>query len=101
MTQHFSCSFVSKLLTVKYAVRFTDVKENLEVLFFSCTTLQLFSSALVSSHSDNESLGGFSLEDVQKEIKRGTKLVSLVFLVCKTKIIERKEKKLLSILSVH
>ncbi|KAK1346446.1 hypothetical protein QTO34_000302 [Cnephaeus nilssonii] len=34
----------------------------------------LFSSALVSSHSDNESLGGFSIEDVQKEIKRGTKL---------------------------
>uniref|UniRef100_A0A8I5KWC2 PHD finger protein 6 n=1 Tax=Homo sapiens TaxID=9606 RepID=A0A8I5KWC2_HUMAN len=35
----------------------------------------LFSSALVSSHSDNESLGGFSIEDVQKEIKRGTKLI--------------------------
>ncbi|EMP39210.1 PHD finger protein 6 [Chelonia mydas] len=35
----------------------------------------LFSSALVSSHSDNESLGGFSIEDVQKEIKRGTKLL--------------------------
>nr|XP_023395728.1 PHD finger protein 6 [Loxodonta africana] len=35
----------------------------------------LFSSALVSSHSDNESLGGFSIEDVQKEIKRGTKLM--------------------------
>ncbi|ETE63633.1 PHD finger protein 6 [Ophiophagus hannah] len=34
----------------------------------------LFSSALVSSHTDNESLGGFSIEDVQKEIKRGTKL---------------------------
>uniref|UniRef100_A0ACB8FXA4 PHD finger protein 6 n=1 Tax=Sphaerodactylus townsendi TaxID=933632 RepID=A0ACB8FXA4_9SAUR len=35
----------------------------------------LFSSALVSSHSDNESLGGFSIEDVQKEMKRGTKLM--------------------------
>ncbi|KAJ7403787.1 PHD finger protein 6 [Pitangus sulphuratus] len=34
----------------------------------------LFSSALVSSHTDNESLGGFSIEDIQKEIKRGTKL---------------------------
>ncbi|KAM4767761.1 PHD finger protein 6 isoform 2-T3 [Cyanocitta cristata] len=36
---------------------------------------QLFSSALVSSHTDNESLGGFSIEDIQKEIKRGTKLM--------------------------
>nr|XP_033802680.1 PHD finger protein 6 isoform X1 [Geotrypetes seraphini]XP_033802681.1 PHD finger protein 6 isoform X1 [Geotrypetes seraphini]XP_033802682.1 PHD finger protein 6 isoform X1 [Geotrypetes seraphini] len=35
----------------------------------------LFSSALVSSHSENESLGGFSVEDVQKEMKRGTKLM--------------------------
>ncbi|NXG60842.1 PHF6 protein, partial [Hemiprocne comata] len=35
----------------------------------------LFSSALVSSHTDNESLGGFSIEDIQKEIKRGTKLM--------------------------
>ncbi|XP_051824276.1 PHD finger protein 6-like isoform X2 [Antechinus flavipes] len=35
----------------------------------------LFSSALVSSHSDNEGLGGFSVEDIEKEIKRGTKLM--------------------------
>jgi len=37
----------------------------------------------VSSHTDNESLGGFSIEDIQKEIKRGTKLVSLYFLLLK------------------
>ncbi|XP_061542282.1 PHD finger protein 6 [Phycodurus eques] len=35
----------------------------------------LFSSALVSSHSDNENIGGFSVEDVKKEIKRGNKLM--------------------------
>ncbi|XP_027726104.1 PHD finger protein 6-like isoform X3 [Vombatus ursinus] len=35
----------------------------------------LFSSALASSYSDNECLGGFSVEDIQKEIKRGTKLI--------------------------
>ncbi|XP_072483965.1 PHD finger protein 6-like isoform X2 [Notamacropus eugenii] len=35
----------------------------------------LFSSALVSSYSDNECLGGFSVEDIQKEIKRGSKLM--------------------------
>lgn len=38
--------------------------------------LQLFSSALVTSHSDSENIGGFSIEDVKKEIKRGNKLVS-------------------------
>ncbi|KAJ7407816.1 PHD finger protein 6 [Willisornis vidua] len=38
----------------------------------------LFSSALVSSHTDNESLGGFSIEDIQKEIKRGTKLLKVI-----------------------
>lgn len=38
--------------------------------------VQLFSSALVTSHSDSENLGGFSIEDVKKEIKRGNKLVS-------------------------
>lgn len=37
---------------------------------------QLFSSALVTSHSDSENIGGFSIEDVKKEIKRGNKLVS-------------------------
>ncbi|XP_067103792.1 PHD finger protein 6 isoform X1 [Osmerus mordax] len=35
----------------------------------------LFSSALVTSHSDSENLGGFSIEDVKKEIKRGNKLM--------------------------
>ncbi|XP_036596585.1 PHD finger protein 6-like [Trichosurus vulpecula] len=35
----------------------------------------LFSSALVSSYSDNECLGGFSIEDIQNEMKRGTKLM--------------------------
>ncbi|XP_005990426.1 PHD finger protein 6 [Latimeria chalumnae] len=35
----------------------------------------LFSSALVSSHNDGENLGGFSIEDIKKEIKRGTKLM--------------------------
>lgn len=35
----------------------------------------LFSSALVTSHSDSENIGGFSLEDVKKEIKRGNKLM--------------------------
>lgn len=43
--------------------------------FFFCP-LQLFSSALVTSHSDSENIGGFSIEDVKKEIKRGNKLVS-------------------------
>jgi len=38
--------------------------------------MQLFSSALVTSHSDSENIGGFSIEDVKKEIKRGNKLVS-------------------------
>lgn len=38
--------------------------------------LQLFSSALVTSPSDNDNIGGFSIEDVKKEIKRGNKLVS-------------------------
>lgn len=37
----------------------------------------------MSSHTDNESLGGFSIEDIQKEIKRGTKLVSLYYLPLK------------------
>lgn len=53
--------------------------------FYSFLTLQfcpsfftqLFSSALVTSHSDNENIGGFSVEDVKKEIKRGNKLVSM------------------------
>lgn len=35
----------------------------------------LFSSALVSSPSDSENIGGFSIEDVKKEIKRGNKLM--------------------------
>uniref|UniRef100_A0AAX7UD24 PHD-type domain-containing protein n=1 Tax=Astatotilapia calliptera TaxID=8154 RepID=A0AAX7UD24_ASTCA len=35
----------------------------------------LFSSALVTSHSDSENIGGFSIEDVKKEIKRGNKLM--------------------------
>ncbi|CAB1336929.1 unnamed protein product [Coregonus sp. 'balchen'] len=36
----------------------------------------LFSSALVTSHSDSdENIGGFSVEDVRKEIKRGNKLM--------------------------
>ncbi|XP_069068595.1 PHD finger protein 6 isoform X1 [Pleurodeles waltl] len=35
----------------------------------------LFSSALVSSHSDSDDLAGFSFEDVQKELKRGSKLM--------------------------
>uniref|UniRef100_A0A3Q2DC98 PHD finger protein 6 n=1 Tax=Cyprinodon variegatus TaxID=28743 RepID=A0A3Q2DC98_CYPVA len=35
----------------------------------------LFSSALVTSHSDSENIGGFSLDDVKKEIKRGSKLM--------------------------
>ncbi|XP_038630266.1 PHD finger protein 6 isoform X1 [Scyliorhinus canicula] len=34
----------------------------------------LFSSALVTSHSENETLCGFLLEDIKKEIKRGSKL---------------------------
>lgn len=38
--------------------------------------LQLFSSALVTSPSDSDNIGGFSIEDVKKEIKRGNKLVS-------------------------
>lgn len=38
--------------------------------------MQLFSSALVTSHSDSDNIGGFSIEDVKKEIKRGNKLVS-------------------------
>lgn len=37
--------------------------------------LQLFSSALVTSPSDSDNIGGFSIEDVKKEIKRGNKLV--------------------------
>lgn len=43
--------------------------------YFKCPT-QLFSSALVTSHSDSENIGGFSLDDVKREIKRGNKLVS-------------------------
>ncbi|KAG8448310.1 hypothetical protein GDO86_015412 [Hymenochirus boettgeri] len=35
----------------------------------------LFSSALVSSQSVSENLGGFSIEDIQKELKRGRKLM--------------------------
>ncbi|XP_012696481.1 PHD finger protein 6 [Clupea harengus] len=35
----------------------------------------LFSSALVTSHSASENIGGFSVEDVKKEIKRGNKLM--------------------------
>ncbi|XP_053330176.1 PHD finger protein 6 [Spea bombifrons] len=35
----------------------------------------LFSSALVSSQSDSENLGGFSIEDIQKELRRGKKLM--------------------------
>ncbi|XP_052006024.1 PHD finger protein 6 isoform X2 [Xyrauchen texanus] len=35
----------------------------------------LFSSALVTSHSGSENIGGFSIEDVKKEIKRGNKLM--------------------------
>uniref|UniRef100_A0A8C1JZW7 PHD finger protein 6 n=1 Tax=Cyprinus carpio TaxID=7962 RepID=A0A8C1JZW7_CYPCA len=37
--------------------------------------LYLFSSALVTSHSDSENIGGFSIEDVKKEIRRGNKLM--------------------------
>lgn len=46
------------------------------VFFF---LFQLFSSALVTSHSDSENIGGFSIEDVKKEIKRGGKLVRAGF----------------------
>ncbi|KAF7648987.1 hypothetical protein LDENG_00148700 [Lucifuga dentata] len=35
----------------------------------------LFSSALVTSPSDGDNIGGFSIEDVKKEIKRGNKLM--------------------------
>ncbi|KAF6717822.1 PHD finger protein 6 [Oryzias melastigma] len=35
----------------------------------------LFSSALVTSHADSDNIGGFSIEDVKKEIKRGNKLM--------------------------
>ncbi|XP_071979963.1 PHD finger protein 6 [Engystomops pustulosus] len=35
----------------------------------------LFSSALISSQSDSENLGGFSIEDIQKELRRGKKLM--------------------------
>uniref|UniRef100_A0A8C5PSG3 PHD finger protein 6 n=1 Tax=Leptobrachium leishanense TaxID=445787 RepID=A0A8C5PSG3_9ANUR len=35
----------------------------------------LFSSALVSSQSESENLGGFSIEDIQKELRRGKKLM--------------------------
>ncbi|CAF94680.1 unnamed protein product, partial [Tetraodon nigroviridis] len=35
----------------------------------------LFSSALVTSPSDSDNIGGFSIEDVKKEIKRGNKLM--------------------------
>uniref|UniRef100_A0A3P9JDF7 PHD finger protein 6 n=1 Tax=Oryzias latipes TaxID=8090 RepID=A0A3P9JDF7_ORYLA len=35
----------------------------------------LFSSALVTSHADGDTIGGFSIEDVKKEIKRGNKLM--------------------------
>lgn len=35
----------------------------------------LFSSALVTSPSDSEIIGGFAIEDVKKEIKRGNKLM--------------------------
>ncbi|XP_053180349.1 PHD finger protein 6 [Scomber japonicus] len=35
----------------------------------------LFSSALVTSHSESENIGGFSIADVKKEIKRGNKLM--------------------------
>ncbi|CAB1325087.1 unnamed protein product [Coregonus sp. 'balchen'] len=36
----------------------------------------LFSSALVTSHSDcNDNIGGFSVQDVRKELKRGNKLM--------------------------
>ncbi|XP_028816148.1 PHD finger protein 6 [Denticeps clupeoides] len=35
----------------------------------------LFSSALVTSHSESENIGGFSVEDVKKEIRRGNKLM--------------------------
>ncbi|KAG2464409.1 PHF6 protein, partial [Polypterus senegalus] len=34
----------------------------------------LFSSALVTAPTDSENIGGFSIEDVKKEIKRGNKL---------------------------
>uniref|UniRef100_A0A8C2UWC9 PHD-type domain-containing protein n=1 Tax=Chinchilla lanigera TaxID=34839 RepID=A0A8C2UWC9_CHILA len=39
----------------------------------------LFLLALVSSHSDNASLGRFSIEDVEKEIKGGTKLMCSLY----------------------
>lgn len=51
-------------------------KFHMILLIFSALILQLFSSALVTSHSDSENIGGFSVEDVKKEIKRGNKLVS-------------------------
>lgn len=35
----------------------------------------LFSSALVTSHSSNDNMGGFSVEDVKREVKRGNKLM--------------------------
>ncbi|KAM9326485.1 PHD finger protein 6 [Gastrophryne carolinensis] len=35
----------------------------------------LFSSALISSQSENENLGGFSIDDIQKELRRGKKLM--------------------------
>lgn len=44
--------------------------------YFHVCSVQLFSSALVTSHPENENIGGFSIEDVKKEIKRGNKLVS-------------------------
>jgi hypothetical protein len=46
----------------------------------------------VSSHSDNESLGGFSIEDVQKEIKRGTKLVSWYFCLLSLELLKTHEE---------
>ncbi|XP_077348933.1 PHD finger protein 6 isoform X2 [Lithobates pipiens] len=35
----------------------------------------LFSSALVSSQSESENLGGFAIDDIQKELRRGKKLM--------------------------
>lgn len=56
-----------------YAFSQVDVSDS-----FMCqmNVFQLFSSALVTSRSDSENIGGFSVEDVKKEIKRGNKLVS-------------------------
>lgn len=77
MTFIYICNFVvSNVFVFKITRLDVSVPPVLHEPHLTECPLQLFSSALVTSPSDSDNIGGFSIEDVRKEIKRGNKLVS-------------------------